>query len=125
MQTDFELEKTEPLKAAEQLLKKKGADGEKLGRFMPNPDEWGPGSRSTSHAAAFAASDGADGADGDAAAAGTAPQSGAGSGHAVGSGAMLDKRALNQGKKKRRRQERAAAEGEEGAGEEGVGEEGR
>uniref|UniRef100_A0A7S0LH64 tRNA (guanine(26)-N(2))-dimethyltransferase n=1 Tax=Coccolithus braarudii TaxID=221442 RepID=A0A7S0LH64_9EUKA len=44
VQADFR-----PLPQVQQLLSKKGADGEKVGKFLPNPAEWGPGSRGTSH----------------------------------------------------------------------------
>ena len=107
-----------PYKAAQDLLAKRAEDGSKLGRFMPNPDEWGPGSRSTSHAAAFStgASAEADTADADAGeganggVAGSNPNS-----------AMLDKRGRNQGKRTRKRQAREReghGDGEEGAGDE-------
>ena len=33
------------------MLKKVDAKGEKLARFMPNPADWGPGSKGTAHAA--------------------------------------------------------------------------
>jgi hypothetical protein len=111
-----------PTKQAQELLTKRTEDGAKLGRFMPNPDEWGPGSRATSHAAAFgAATSGA--ADDDGAAAAAAGPGGA------QRGAMLEKRARHQGKRTRKRQAREAREaaaweeGEEGGGEDDGGEE--
>ena len=98
-----------PTKEAQELLAKKGDDGAKLGRFMPNPDEWGPGSRHTSHADAFK------GAPSAAAPAPAQPQQKGGG----GAGAMLDKRERNQGKraKKRQRQSQEAARQEGTAGE--------
>ena len=110
-----------PTKEAQELLSKKSEGGARLGRFMPNPDEWGPGSRHTSHADAFAGSSDAAPAAADEPAGGSAA-----AGHQHG-GAMLDKRAANQGKKKARKRAREAAAAAEGAGEEeeeAAGEEG-
>ena len=113
VQADFK-----PLKAAQDLLAKKTEDGTKVGRFMPNPDEWGPGSRSTSHAAAFSAAD----ADADAGASDAAPKAGR-QGANPNSG-MLEKRERNQGRRSRKRQAREErewrGEGEEGEGEWGA-----
>ena len=39
------------LPAAVELLSKRDASGAKLSKFLPNPTEWGPGSRGTQHAA--------------------------------------------------------------------------
>ena len=38
------------LAAAEQVLRKVDAKGARLARFMPNPADWGPGSKGTAHA---------------------------------------------------------------------------
>ena len=38
------------LAAAEQVLRKVDAKGVRLARFMPNPADWGPGSKGTAHA---------------------------------------------------------------------------
>ena len=111
-----------PTKEAIKLLEKKDGDGNKLGRFMPNPDEWGPGSKSTSHAKAFSQpteeggvpsqpSEGVEGID---------------TSDAAGQGAMLEKRERNQNKRARKRQARemgttAAGDDDDGGGETGQG----
>lgn len=89
-----------PWPAAQQLLSKRDSQNEKkkLGKFMPNPEGWGPGSRGTAHSslvdapmpnhrpkptpAAEAAADANDG----------------------GSQHQREKRLRNQGKKARKRQ---------------------
>jgi len=45
LQADFR-----PLPEIQQLLARKDASGSKVGKFFPNPTDWGPGSRGTSHA---------------------------------------------------------------------------
>ena len=116
-----------PLKEAVQLLSKRDEDGVKLGRWMPNPEEWGPGSKATSHASFDAGAGGDEGGGGGGGGGGGAPVALGGA-----APAMLAKRARLQGKrggsKDRKRQARdhdgAEAEGggEEGGGEEGGGE---
>jgi tRNA (guanine26-N2/guanine27-N2)-dimethyltransferase len=109
------------LAAAEQVLRKVDAKGARLARFMPNPADWGPGSKGTAHAAlgeyveassSSAASVTAAKADGGAAKA-EAP--------APISNTMLDKRAANQGKKSRKRTAPGEAQAE-GAVQNGAGE---
>ena len=110
------------LAAAEALLNKRDASGAKVGRFLPNPAEWGPGARGKSHAAlgthgaeAAAPAEGADADATDAAAEadGDAAMATDGDAGAAGHGSMLEKRARNQGKKSRKRQAPGAdADGE-------------
>ena len=112
------------LPAAEKLLNKRDASGAKVGRFLPNPAEWGPGARGKSHAAlgthgaeaaAAPAAEGADAAadaaadatvavkaEGETAAMATDGSDAGAAGH--GGDSMLEKRARNQGKKSRKRQ---------------------
>ena len=114
-----------PLKEAVQLLSKRDEDGVKLGRWMPNPEEWGPGSKATSHASFDAGAGGDEGGGGGGGGGGGAPVASGGA-----APAMLAKRARLQGKRgsKNKRQARdqdgAEAEGggEEEGGEEGGGE---
>lgn len=96
-----------PTKEASKLLEKKDSDGNKLGRFMPNPDEWGPGSRSTSHAKAFAQPTGNEDGDG-------APSGEGGDSTAPMQGSMQEKRERNQNKRARKRQAREMSTGSEG-----------
>ena len=113
-----------PTREAQDLLAKKTEAGEKVGRFMPNPDEWGPGSRSTSHA--FGSASAAAAANLEAAQqAGGSSEPGADSQQQQQPrGAMLEKRAMNQGKRAKKRQAREAREAAaEGAGEEAAAEE--
>ncbi|KAL1521571.1 hypothetical protein AB1Y20_021230 [Prymnesium parvum] len=84
------------------LLTKHGSDGEKLGRFMPNPEQWGPGSRATSHATFVTSSN-----DSSAAGSGTAASTSAVQTQMPAS--MLEKRARNQNKRVRKRQAREEA----------------
>ncbi len=96
------------LAAAQEMLAKKDAKGGKVSRFMPNPAEWGPGSRGTAHAALgeYVAASAASSADGSAAADASASADAAGEAEVapppVGD-SMLDKRARNQGKRSRKR----------------------
>ena len=105
-----------PTREANELLSKRDGGGAKVGRFMPNPDEWGPGAKSTSHATfsatALDKSVGSDGAAG-----------GDGNGVAV-PGSMLEKRARLQGKRARKRQAREESKGEP-RGEESAEEQGQ
>ena len=71
---------------------------------MPNPDEWGPGSRSTSHAKAFAQPTGNEDGDGAPSGDSTAPMQ----------GSMQEKRERNQNKRARKRQAREMSTGSEG-----------
>ena len=102
-----------PLKEANKLLEKRDESGNKLSKFMPNPEEWGPGSKSTSHASAFsAAAAGGGGGGADDAAAEAADVS-----TVSVTGAMQEKRARLQGKRAKKRQARemsSAAGGEAG-----------
>ena len=118
-----------PTKEATALLSKKSEDGVKLSRFLPNPDEWGPGSRGTSHAQFAPADNGqaGEGAADDASAPAAAEVRGA---YGANGASMLDKRARLQNKRAKKRQALAAAdgatatpgdEGEEGGGD-GAGE---
>lgn len=91
-----------PVPEVQRMLSKKDGAGGKVGKFLPNPEQWGPGSRGTSHAAAFGAAEAA----------------------AAASNGAVDKRAQNQGKRSRKRRaaEAAAAAGEAAAGEAATGE---
>ena len=107
-----------PTKEAVQLLAKRTDDGTKVGRFMPNPDEWGPGSKGISHthlhpAAGSSTRDCAvkDGRDRDVDEGGlTSSATAAVDGSRP---AMLEKRAMNQGRRARKRQARAEAANQE------------
>ena len=87
---------------------------------MPNPDEWGPGSKATSHAHLHdersdvsASTSGAGQPTAEAGGGGTAASSGSEESSAAYNASMLDKRAANQNKRARKRQA-AAEEGEQG-----------
>mmetsp|Transcript_20755 Transcript_20755/g.67946 ORF Transcript_20755/g.67946 Transcript_20755/m.67946 type:complete len:616 (+) Transcript_20755:82-1929(+) len=76
-----------PVPEVQRMLSKKDGAGGKVGKFLPNPEQWGPGSRGTSHAAAFGAAEAA----------------------AAASNGAVDKRAENQGKRSRKRRAAEAA----------------
>lgn len=87
-----------PHRDALALLSKHNADGGKIGKFMPTPEEWGPGSKSTSHTHLTSDQTDRRNAGGAAGAAGDLPA------------AIMAKRAANQGKRARKRQAREARE---------------
>lgn len=94
------------LAAAEQVLSKVDAKGAKLARFMPNPAEWGPGSKGTAHAALGEYVEASSSSAASVSAAAEA-KAGGGAVKAEAPGpigdSMLDKRAANQGKRSRKR----------------------
>ena len=77
-------------------------DGSKMSKFMPNPEQWGPGAKSTSHTHLTH----------DQAPPQThkQPAAAAAAAAAAAPSAMHEKRAANQGKRARKRQAREAAE---------------
>jgi len=89
-----------PMPEIQRMLSKKDGYGGNIGKFMPNPASWGPGSRGTSHAT-FASDAPAPAAEGEAEAEGDAAK-------------PVDKRAANQGKRAKKRAARETAAGEEG-----------
>ena len=104
-----------PTPAAHALLSKRGEDGARVGRFMPNPDEWGPGSKATSHAS-FDSGGNTDAATVVASQhceADASPDKVASSG-SLATSSMQQKRARLQGKRTRKRQ--AQAPDHEGTG---------
>lgn len=98
-----------PTPEALALLSKRDADGAKVSRFLPNPDEWGPGSKATCHA------EGASSSSTPTAAMAASALPGTEAGAIDSRGAMLEKRARNQNKRARKRQAREGAGGEQPA----------